>query len=569
MSLSCLKKIVTNDLIVNIDLNDSKSWIDYNDQLYVISLNKWKNSVSENINLFDFGLTGFDNGRTNAMWSGITLNDNYLSLYRVGYNDVSNPNTDSTSGITVTTTYLPITGITGTSNYFNLNGGYLQGFFRLQDYNYKLIPSRFANGVSFETILNLDSNSQGIFLMLGARAEDKYNPYFSGETILGLTTSTGVTTSLDNNLDAILGKEQMKKNFRVVEDNKEIVYSQSSQVNNLKNNVIAFELTPDKHLAYKYINNEGHIISNKSERVVTSTGFTLISIVFKPSEPILDLDILDCVKQRKGNLIFYVNGRVIWSIKDFPEFYFHGFENDKEKQLGVPYSMSWGGGSFGLLHSYHYDHQKYDLINENFISSDGLDLIDSTSGMTVTYTGSTDFSGNTYSIEYTLPISVISNRDYKITASIYSDGFFNYHSINSVSILPISIDSDTIITRLVNSETQGEWNEIECVFHSEENIGKTEFKFQLKFESNVEFNLNNALHIKDFSYTAQDILVKDPQKEGLLIEENFNTSFIGGIQKLRIYDNALNSQEILHNAIIESQTNDDILVSKGGRIIYR
>ena len=53
----------------------------------------------------------------------------------------------------------------------------------------------------------------------------------------------------------------------------------------------------------------------------------------------------------------------------------------------------------------------------------------------------------------------------------------------------------------------------------------------------------------------------------LIIENNFNNSFIGGIQKLRLYDNCLKSNEILHNAIIESKNNDNIIVDKGGRII--
>ena len=55
-----------------------------------ISLTKWNNAISDNINLIDFGLTAFDNGRTNIMWSGITLTpkDILFSMYRIGYNDV-------------------------------------------------------------------------------------------------------------------------------------------------------------------------------------------------------------------------------------------------------------------------------------------------------------------------------------------------------------------------------------------------------------------------------------------------------------------------------------------------
>jgi len=102
------------------------------------------------------------------MWDGITLtpNDTLFSMYRVGYNDVVNPTTGETSGVTITTTYLPIsaTSVTGGSlNYFELNGGYLQGFFKLNGYNYQLLPFRYINGISLETILYLYSESYGIF----------------------------------------------------------------------------------------------------------------------------------------------------------------------------------------------------------------------------------------------------------------------------------------------------------------------------------------------------------------------------------------------------------------------
>ncbi|GAG29784.1 unnamed protein product, partial [marine sediment metagenome] len=79
------------------------------------------------------------------------------------------------------------------------------------------------------------------------------------------------------------------------------------------------------------------------------------------------------------------------------------------------------------------------------------------------------------------------------------------------------------------------------------------------------------IFVNDFVYTAADILVQDERKNDLTIEQNFDYSFIGGIQKLRVYDRAFTSQEILHNALIEAEADPtkNMLVSKGGRIIYR
>ena len=104
MNLECLNDIITDDLAIHIDLTDLKSW-DLNTGLTVFSMTKWNGAVSDNINLLDFGLTGFDNGRTNVMWSGesLTPKDTLFSMRRIGYNVINNPTIIETTGVTATT----------------------------------------------------------------------------------------------------------------------------------------------------------------------------------------------------------------------------------------------------------------------------------------------------------------------------------------------------------------------------------------------------------------------------------------------------------------------------------
>jgi len=666
MNLDCLNNIITTNLAVQIDISKLKSW-NLNADLTTFSITKWNDAVSDNINLIDFGLTAFDNGRTNIMWSGITLTpqDNLFSMYRVGYNDVYNPINTETSGITAITQYLPISAITTSTagNYFDLNGGYLQGFFKLNGYNYELLPSRYNDGITIETLLYLYPNSSGIFYMMGARAEDKYNPYFSGEIITGNTT-IGVVSSSDNYLDAIISSEILKESFSTPENNTNTIYTETDPINNIKNNVIAFEITTEGNLSYKYVDDNGVIVNNSSLNIITATGFTLISIVFTPYSKITDIDLLYCTKQRRGDLVFYVNGRTIWAVKDFPEFYFKSFTNNNEKQLGVPYSISWGGGSFGLQNSWHYDYQTYIIYsgqNSNYINSkffvtnnplpnicritstgdtylSGLSLSANSTTfiktdtcnptvqipvtvMCINYTGST---GNTYFVRFNQPISVISNRDYTVNLSVYNNNFFMANTDNKLSILAYSntvdinviddteymyplpyninnIDSElhkfndaqeyeyilngvmyygvsglevtqqnSLIqnsdTIMANNDT---WLPMTSIFRSTENSGQNNIYLGLLIETDGIFNTGGTLYVKDFTYTAADILVQDERKDNLLIEQNFNTSFIGGIQKLRIYDMALTSPEILHNALFEANLNSDVIVNKGGRIIHR
>jgi len=692
MNLECLNDIITSNLAIHIDLTDLNSW-DLNTGLTSFSLTKWSGAVTDNINLIDFGLTAFDNGRTDVMWSGITLTpqDNLFSMYRVGYNDVINPTTGETSGVTVTTEYLPISAITTGStsgNYFDLNGGYLQGFFKLEDFNYELLPARYNEGITIETIMYLYPDSQGIFYMMGARAEDKYNPYFSGETTTGSTIS-GVITSYDNFLDALEPYEALRPAFRDTIDMYETKYSEAPPLDNIKNNAIAFELTQDNKLAYKYVNADGVVVTNTSPSpIFPTTGWTIIAMVFTPDE-VLDPELLDCADQRLGKLIFYVNGRAVWTIKEFPEFYFHGFANEKEKQLGVPYSISWGGGSFGLAESWHYDYQTYILysgqdtayINSKFFVEadpiptdcytpptgttgttggtylDGLSLsADSTTFkyadicdpdtqlpltvMRIEYTGTsaatTGTSANTYFVKFDQPISVLSNRDYVAELSVFVDGIFNSAATNKISILAYSDDVDinvisdieyvfpvttaylqTLMADGLHPFPDGQeyewvvdgimyygvsglevtqenalivgygqtpesvanyystggnaWLPVKNVFRTPDNTGQNFVTIGILIESSEELITGGTIYIDDFVYTAADILVQDERKFDLTIEQNFDSSFIGGIQKLRVYDRAFTSPEILHNALIEveSDPNKNMLISKGGRIIYR
>jgi len=676
MNLECLDDIITSNLAIHIDLTDLDSW-DLNTGLTSFSLTKWSGAVADNINLYDFGLTAFDNGRMDAMWEGMELtpNDNVLSMYRVGYNEVQNPTTGETSGVTVNTQYLPITAITtgASGNYFMLDGGYLQGFFGLEGFNYKLFPTRYGEGITIETLLYLNPDSHGIFYMMGARAEDKYNPFFSGETTTG-TTITGINTSYDNYLDALEPEEVLKKAFRSTEDMTEIEYTAAPPIDNIKNNVIAFELTQDRRLAYKYVDGDGLIQTNASSTVLSPalTGFTLFSIVFTPQDTLEDNE-LECAERRTGKLIFYVNGRAVWINYDFPEFYFKSFANDKEKQEGVPYSISWGGGSFGLAESWHYDYQTYILyggqdttyINNSFrvepdpIPTDCYDpptgdtqeagFVLSADSTTFTYTDECDpdtelpltvmrmdytgGTGNTYFLKFLQPVSVLSNRDYVVDVSLYIDGIFSEGSTNSIGVLMYSEDVDVSIlddveyvyparlslldpngegdhpfpdrqeyewvvdgikyygetgypvTRnsILSVSSQGEsttpntpnvsgenqWVSLESTFRIPDNTGQQFVELGLLIETTGELLTGGTIFINDFKYTASDILVQDERKSGLTIENNFNSGFMGGIQKLRIYDKAFTASEILHNTLIEADKNSNILVSKGGRIIYR
>ena len=51
---------------------------------------------------------------------------------------------------------------------------------------------------------------------------------------------------------------------------------------------------------------------------------------------------------REGRLKIYINGKIFHTIENFEEIIPRGLNTDKERQVGVPFNISWGGGTQGL-----------------------------------------------------------------------------------------------------------------------------------------------------------------------------------------------------------------------------
>jgi hypothetical protein len=51
---------------------------------------------------------------------------------------------------------------------------------------------------------------------------------------------------------------------------------------------------------------------------------------------------------RKGRLKIFINGKIFYTIEDFEELIPRALNTDKERQIGVPFNISWGGGTQGL-----------------------------------------------------------------------------------------------------------------------------------------------------------------------------------------------------------------------------
>ena len=104
---------------------------------------------------------------------------------------------------------------------------------------------------------------------------------------------------------------------------------------------------------------------------------------------------------RLGRLKIYINGYYFMVIDNFEEIIPRELNTEKEKQIGVPFNLSWGGGTQGLHDSLIFDECS---IWDWFVTDIETDLVyTACSGTVVTLTGLTGQSGTIYTKNNTIP----------------------------------------------------------------------------------------------------------------------------------------------------------------------
>lgn len=261
-----------------------------------------------------------------------------------------------------------------------------------------------ASSIVKNTILNdLYPNNKGFFFYLGARAENKFWNLFSGETgyttcISGFTLTPdpyivdpadSVNSFLRNNGGCNPYKSSCSCTTSVSgccnpcgctcechSSSAVTLYNKSSE-NDIINNNIGLRIKDDGSIGYRLI-----AYSSKCESCCTKlTGFTNtgsitgvsivegysmsgvvrddvwthVVVVFKRNcpDPCFDNDLYPPnSKCNKGRLMFFVNGYLVYIVHEFEEVLFKDFSDEIIYKIeSLPYSISIGGGSQGLLES--------------------------------------------------------------------------------------------------------------------------------------------------------------------------------------------------------------------------
>lgn len=206
-----------------------------------------------------------------------------------------------------------------------------------------------GNGIVIAKSVQVLTNFQNPFLIYG-RGSGPYSGCtcssccgpqdgLGNETVCSFSGMTAPQTQLDYNLDIV-------------------------------DNALAFIIKDDGSIGYRLLTMSGTCYTaNTGERLYTSgttikeeysvsgmvSANTWSYVVIRFVTNYLDNCDLKTHKPRVGNLMFYVNARLKFVVHDFPEFVARRLQEYKGKQVGVPFNISLGGGSQGLLESQTFD----------------------------------------------------------------------------------------------------------------------------------------------------------------------------------------------------------------------
>lgn len=212
---------------------------------------------------------------------------------------------------------------------------------------YKRVCDYDGSGIPVARTRMVISNENNPFLVYGRASLsggcgtsycDGPNDGFGNETVSTFSGFSKPLTELDYNLDII-------------------------------DNALGFRITDDGRIGYRLLTVTGGCQTISGETIYVSG----VTIEEKYSEPyMVDIDDwsyvvikfvtgyktdceLETASKRKGKLLFYVNSKLKFVVNDFDEFIARRLEEYKDKQLGVPFNFSLGGGSQGLMESQTFD----------------------------------------------------------------------------------------------------------------------------------------------------------------------------------------------------------------------
>ena len=530
----------------------------------------------------DVGLTGIDNGLTDKLTGDtLTIHENLLSnntLYPAGNtknlkHDPLNydsrlklhPVTAQTYYTKSNKSYNITSSADSTGDYYKLDGGFFQGFFKLEGYPYEVLPIRPELGWSLETTLKvmtgattcpstgsylntLYPSNKGFFAFFGTRAENKFWKPFSAET--GCTTFSGYCKSTGKSGDTCNGVTGQTFSYYpnccdfrdpevlltpvltgstntgtthhcgCVVDNSPKTPIRYSAETDVWSNAIGFRLTDDYKLGYRALRYTGSCVTTGTSQSCNtgSTWHCGYAIEEKyTTDPICALTAGTGILASEPWLLISIVFR-----RDLP------IPDDCLNNHGGPYDLlkdtSYIGEAYGQNHSVFSDR----VLQQNRGCGTGS-----------TVCGLPPYipSGNYFDLDCLEPggndyTNMVSKR--WIDNKPLRNGTL-YFYVNGRPVLTVE-NFEEIIPRPLNTQKQKQ-------------IG---VPYNISWGGGSQ-GLYENLTIEGLSGTSCDFNApyqQDPNDLNLLIQKNFAGTWDGGISQFRYYLEPLSFDEVYHNYLV-------------------
>lgn len=570
--------LTKDNIIFDFDISNIKSFVN-NAGFSVTSLTFWENYILSDLTLTGYGQTMYDFGLANSLTETktFTKRDRNLILQRLGYNDSEGNTTFPQINLS--------TGITE-GNSLSLSGGYLSTFFKLDGKNYQLAKYRTENGFTIDTWLyidqhtfdNINSFKDGFFLYLGAKSENKFNVAFSGAN----------------------------------DDTSKISYDTNNYIQDLEYNAAGLKFNDDKTISLRYLITSGFAAEYKSDNPIETTGWTNIVTTFRYCKKIKDYSdsLIDCTPRRDGSFKIFVNGKLFHEVDNTEEFFWlRPLSIESDKQIGIPFTINWGGGTWGLKHSYvdgissltytqniitgrtyTYDTgytlentsgYVYNLITGQTLFSGGTfgtfessnitgvtsDVFNSliTTSSTRVYSGNTslllkysDYTAYTFSsatsknlLKFNDKVEIKPNKKYIYNAKLYdNNSFFCYDNQLSLSFFENLNSENIVVTSVTYSDTSKVWSDLKLEFITPNIIsGLTSYTPVVKVNDITAATRLYEFYFDNFKFDEYDILITGGTNQIKYGDTNIITSTITGVTT-NVLNNIFTTTFVSGNSIL-------------------